>query len=108
MSKEMVLRRILSNGNDRQTDRPAQTLSLRRLEERLGQFLSLSVPSLSLFFSLRLDVCVSDLFQNLASCILFSKQYKYMFLFHCVEIGSIEEKLLVKIHLHDSHIIGGY
>lgn len=79
MSKELVLRRILSNGDDRQADRPAQTLPLMRLEERPGQFLSLSVPSLPLFFSLSLHVCVSDLSQKLASHILFSKQYICMF-----------------------------
>lgn len=48
MSRQMVLRRILSNGDDRQADRLAQTLPLRRLGERPGQFLSLSVPSLTL------------------------------------------------------------
>lgn len=47
MSRKMVLRRILSNGDDRQADRLAQTLPLRRPGERSGQFLSLSVPSLS-------------------------------------------------------------
>lgn len=47
MSRQMVLRRILSNGDDRQADRLAQTLPLRRPGERPGQFLSLSVPPLS-------------------------------------------------------------
>lgn len=43
MSRQMVLRRILSNGDDRQADRLAQTLPLRRPGERPGQFLSLSM-----------------------------------------------------------------
>lgn len=46
MSRQMVLRRILSNGDDRQADRLAQTLPLRRPEKRPGQFLSLSVHRL--------------------------------------------------------------
>lgn len=53
MSRQMVLRRILSNGDDRQADRLAQTLPLRRPGKRPGQFLSLSVhpppPPLFLF-----------------------------------------------------------
>lgn len=48
MSRQMVLRRILSIGDDRQPDRLAQTLPLRRPGERPGQFLSLSMPSPSL------------------------------------------------------------
>lgn len=55
MSRQMVLRRILSNGDDRQADRLAQTLPLRRPGERPGQFLSLSMPTLSLC----LCVCLS-------------------------------------------------
>lgn len=51
MSRQMVLRRIPSNGDDRQADRLAQTLPLRRLGERPGQFLSLSVPSVTLSVS---------------------------------------------------------
>lgn len=42
MSRPTVLRRILSNGDDRQADRLAQTLPLRRPGERPGHFLSLS------------------------------------------------------------------
>lgn len=64
MSRQMVLRRILSNGDDRQADRLAQTLSLRRPGERPGQFLSLSVhphpPQLSLSLCLSLSLtCLS-------------------------------------------------
>lgn len=44
MSRPTVLRRILSNGDDRQADRLAQTLPLRRPGERPGHFLSLSDP----------------------------------------------------------------
>lgn len=44
MSRPTVLRRILSNGDDRQADRLAQTLPVRRPGERPGHFLSLSDP----------------------------------------------------------------
>lgn len=42
MSRPTVLRRILSNADDRQADRLAQTLPLRRSGERPRHFLSLS------------------------------------------------------------------
>lgn len=56
MRRQMVLRRILSNADDRQADRLAQTLSLKRPWERPGPSLSLSGSSLSLSCSLSLSL----------------------------------------------------
>lgn len=82
MSRQMVLRRILSNGDDRQADRLAQTLPLRRL----GEARAVSITVSALTHSLCLSVLLSHLSLTLKLLLALLRNFKEVLVFDIYDI----------------------